>query len=189
MTGWLQNVLGGPRQSPREILLAAMTDFANPELAARAVQFYDNPQEFEAYLDGLYLEPPWAEHQRAPEPAELAFEIFSELLTQNGYLGNIDWKTGHEGIFEVFDRLFASSGLPIVTDAEKIEAERIIAASKERTVFMALWKYLDALARARERDVVHFYTGSDAHAPALLTPEARKRWRSAKFGKGFRVIP
>jgi hypothetical protein len=88
---WIERPFRPQGQDPRAVLLAAMTDFGGSALAARAVAFYDDPRQFEAFLDGLRLEAPWTEHARAPIPAELAFEIFFVLLLENKYLGYIGW--------------------------------------------------------------------------------------------------
>src|SRR5215510_10278867 len=100
MVGWLRKLLGGAShdRSPRDVLLAAMTDLANPALAAKALSLYDNPREFEAFLDNLDLGAPWSGEGRTPTPPELAYEIYFTLLSENSFLGNIDWAAGVEDI-------------------------------------------------------------------------------------------
>src|SRR4029453_9842655 len=50
LASWVQR-FRRKTKDPRDVLLAAMTDFSNSALASRAVAFYDNPQQFEAFLD------------------------------------------------------------------------------------------------------------------------------------------
>jgi hypothetical protein len=47
---------------------------------------------------------------------------------------------------------------------------------------------MDSIAKDRGRVVHYFWTESDCHAPALLTPEAYRRWKRAKFGKRLYVL-
>ena len=91
-----------PRQrpDPRDVLLAAMTDFSDSDLASRAVAYYDNPQQFEAFLDEVNQESPWSGDERVPTPAELAFEIFFNLLIENNYLEYIAWDAGGDEVLD-----------------------------------------------------------------------------------------
>ncbi len=50
LASWMQTPFRRQRQNPRDVLLAAMTDFSNSALASRAVAFYDDPQQFEEFL-------------------------------------------------------------------------------------------------------------------------------------------
>jgi len=192
MVGWLRKLLGGANQdrSPKDVLMAVMADLANPALAAKALRLYDNPQEFEAFLANLGQEAPWSEEGRIPTPPELAFEIYFALLSENSLLGYIDWAAGREEILAEFDRLFASAGLIPFTEAERDEATRICSMCEGRgDAFPALIRHLEVAAQTRGRTVVYFGMGQDANFPLLLTPECYKRWRFARFGTGFRVIP
>jgi hypothetical protein len=192
MVGWLRKLLGGAShdRSPRDVLMAAMTDFATPALAAKALSFYDNPREFEAFLANLGREAPWSEEGRIPTPPELAFEIYFTLLSENSFLGNIDWAAGGEDILAEFDRLFSSAGLIPFTEAECDEATRICSTHEGRgEAFPSLIRHLEVAARNRGRTVVYFGMGQDANFPLLLKPECYKQWRFAKFGTGFRVLP
>jgi hypothetical protein len=190
---WIERPFRPQGQDPRAVLLAAMTDFGGSALAARAVAFYDDPRQFEAFLDGLRLEAPWTEHARAPIPAELAFEIFFVLLLENKYLGYIGWDAGADQILEAYDRLFARAGLAKFTDAERQEARRICSRCRQRgDPLLLLFDHLAAAAKARGREIVHLNMGQADQFPALLPPEAYRRWtrwNSPKFGKRFPVIP
>jgi hypothetical protein len=170
-----------------------MTDFSNSALASRAVAFYDDPQQFEEFLDGVNREGPWAEYARAPKPAELAFEIFFVLLLENNYLGYVDWDAGGDEVLEAYDRLFLRAGLAKFTDAEREEAARICTRCRQRgDPLLMLFDHLDAAAKTRARKIVHFNMGQADQFPVLLTPEAYgrwTRWNAPKFGKGSPVIP
>jgi hypothetical protein len=170
-----------------------MTDFGNSTLASRAVAFYDDPQQFETFLDSLRKDAPWFETGRAPKPAELAFEIFFVLLEENHYLGYVDWDAGGEEVLEAYDRLFLRAGLSEFTDTEREEAARICTRCRKRgDPLLMLFDHLEAAAKTRARKIVHFHMGQADQFPALLTQEAYRRWtrwNTPKFGKGFPVIP
>ena len=192
MASWVQR-LRRKTQDPRDVLLAAMTDFSDSDLASRAVAFYDNPQQFETFLDAVNQEAPWSADERVPTPAELAFEIFFNLLIENNYLGYIAWDAGGDEVLEGYDRLFSTAGLAKFTDGEREEAARICTRCRKRgDPLLMLFDHLHAAAKTRGREIVHFNMGQGDQFPALLTPEAYRRWtrwNAPKFGKGFRVIP
>ena len=192
MAGWVQKLLGGRSQarSPRDLLADAMADFANADLASQALRFYDTPQAFEIFLDENNLqEAPWSDGGRAPTSPELAFEIFFRLLIANARIGQIDWASDAAEVIQVFDRLFAAAGTAQLADAERAELEQIGSHGKRGEAFLKLAPHLEAAAQTRGRKVAYFGMGQDAHFPALLTPQAYARWRRAKFGKGFPVLP
>ena len=122
---WILRPFRRQRQDPRDVLLAAMTDFGDAALASRAVAFYDDPQQFEAFLDSVNQEAPWSADERVPTPAELAFEIFFYLLSENNYLGYVDRDAGADQVLEAYDRLFLRVGLAKFTAAERENAARI----------------------------------------------------------------
>ena len=170
-----------------------MTDFSDSALASRAVAFYDNPQQFQAFLESMSQEAPWEEYARAPMSAELAFEIFFVLLRESNYVGYVDWDAGGDEVLDAYDRLFLRAGLAKFTDAEREEAARICTRCRERgDPLLMLFDHLAAAAKTRDREIVHIYMGQADQFPALLTPEAYRRWtrwNAPKFGKGFPVIP
>src|SRR5262245_34108083 len=170
-----------------------MTDFSNPALASRAVALYDNPQQFEAFLDRVNQEAPWSADERVPTPAELAFEIFFNLLSENNYLGYVDCDAGADQVLEAYDRLFLRASLAKFTPAEREDAAGICSRCRKRgDPLLMLFDHLHAATKARGREIVHFNMGQADQFPALLTPEAYQRWtrwNAPKFGKGFPVIP
>jgi hypothetical protein len=107
----------------------------------------------------------------------------------NARIGQIDWASDAAEVIQVFDRLFAAAGTAQLADAERAELERIGSHGKRGEAFLKLAPHLEAAAQTRGRKVAYFGMGQDAHFPALLTPQAYARWRRAKFGKGFPVIP
>src|SRR5262249_20264701 len=190
---WIQRLFRRQRQDPRDVLLAAMTDFGDAALASRAVAFYDDPQPFEAFLDSVNQEAPWSADERVPTPAELAFEIFFYLLSENNYLGYVDWDAGADQVLEAYDRLFLRSGLAKFTAAEREDAARICLRCRKRgDPLLMLYDHLETAAKARGRKIVHFNMGQGDQFPSLLTPDAYQRWtrwKAPKFGKEFPVIP
>jgi hypothetical protein len=181
-----------PRRASDHAAVRA-TDFSDSDLAARAVAFYDNPQQFEAFLEGVNQEAPWSADERVPTPAQLAFEIFFNLLIENNYLGYIAWDAGGDEVLEGYDRLFSTAGLDKFTDGEREEAARICTRCRKRgDPLLMLFDHLHAAAKTRGRKIVHFNMGQGDQFPALLTPDAYRRWErwnAPKFGKGFPVIP
>jgi hypothetical protein len=170
-----------------------VTDFGNSALASRAVAFYDDPQQFEAFLDSVNQSVPWWDDDRVPAPAERAFEIFFNLLSENNYIGYVDWDAGGDQVLEAYDRLFLRAGLARFTDAEREEAARICTRCKERgDPLLMLFDHLETAVKTRGRKIVHIHLGQADQFPALLSPEAYRRWTrwsAPKFGKGFPVIP
>jgi hypothetical protein len=189
----VQKLFRRKSEDPRDVLLAAMIDFSNSALASRALAFFDDPRLFEEFLDSINQEGPWAEFARAPTPAELAFEIFFELLSENNYLGYVDWDAGCVEVLEAYDRLFLRASLAKFTDAEREVAARICTRCKKRgDPLLMLFDHLEAAAKTRARRIVRFNMGQADQFPALLTPEACRRWtrwNAPKFGKGFPTIP
>src|SRR5215475_8985222 len=190
---WIERLFRRQRQDPRDVLLAAMSDFSGSDLASRAGAFYDNPQQFEAFLDGVNQEAPWSADERVPTAAELAFEIFFNLLIENNYIGHITWDAGGDEVLDSYDRLFSTAGLAKFTDDEREDAARICTRCRKRgDPLLMLFDHLHAAAKRRGREIVHFNMGQGDQFPALLTPDAYRRWErwnAPKFGKGFPVIP
>jgi len=170
-----------------------MTDFSNSALASRAVTFYDDPQQFEAFLQSVRQDAPWSADDRVPTPAELAFEIFFVLLLEDNYIGYVDWDAGANEVLDAYDRLFSRASLAKLTDAERQMAAHICIRCRRRgDPLLMLFDHLATAAKARKREIVHFHMGQADQFPALLTAEAYRRWtrwNAPKFGKGFPVIP
>ena len=192
MASWVQMLFRRQRQDPRHVLRQAVTDFSNSALASRALAFYDDPQQFEAFLESVRQEAPWSADERVPMPAELAFEIFFVLLLEDNYIGYVDWDAGGGEVLDAYDRLFSRAGLAKFTAAEREEAARIcIRCRKRGDPLLMLFDHLQSAAKARAREIVRFHMGQADQFPALLTPEAYRRWtrwNAPKFGKGFPVI-
>jgi len=191
LASWVQR-FRRKTHDPRDVLLAAMTDFSNSALASRAIAFYDDPQQFEVFLEGVRQDAPWSADERVPMPAELAFEIFFVLLLEDNYIGYVDWDAGGGEVLDAYDRLFSRADLAKFTAAEREQAARIcIRCRKRGDPLLMLFDHLQAAAKARAREIVRFQMGQADQFPALLTPEAYRRWTrwsAPKFGKGFPVI-
>ena len=98
--------------------------------------------------------------QRVPTPAELAFEIFFNLLIENNQLGHIAWDAGGDEALEGYDRLFSTAGLAKFTDGECEEAANICTRCRKRgDPLLMLFDHLHAAAKTRGREIVHSNMG------------------------------
>jgi hypothetical protein len=99
----------------------------------------------------------WSADERVPTPAELAFEIFFNLLIENDHLGHIAWDAGADEVLEGYDRLFSTAGLAKFTDGEREEAASICTRCRKRgDLLLMLFDHLHAAAKTRGREIVHF---------------------------------
>lgn len=165
-------------------------DFANTELTALALHFFDNPRDYEAFLDQNRMqEAPWEDDARSPSPGELAFEVFFNVLISKSHIGYVDWSSGTDEIVQVFNRLFSKAGVASLAEVEQDEFFHATADCGRGGAFPKLVPHLARAADRRGRKVVYFDMGSDANFPALLSLQAYERWRKAKFAEGFPVVP
>jgi hypothetical protein len=190
MIRWLKNLLGpkAPPPDPRQILAEAISEIGDPSLVPKAMELYDSPEAFDAYMYEAHLEPPWVSDDRAPRPGELGYEILWTVLEQNGRAGFIDWATGVIGILDTFDELFVKAGVARFSVEQRTELERLHEHAERGKAFRALFKTLDRAAQERGLEVTYRSLDHDAHYPVLLTPAAYKRWDNAMFAKGLPVI-
>jgi hypothetical protein len=184
-------IFGSRRALPPDALLQrAIAQIAGTTVAEQALAFFRDPEDFLVWLESRGQYPAYAQDEREPTPAELASEIFSQLLSDHGHIAVIDWKTGVDGIVDACDRMFA------LQDAPPLEAEEIArmhataaAGSAPDAPYMGLRDRLHAAAGARGLALAHMDMGQDAHFPLALRAEHWPQIRDARFGKHFPVIP
>jgi hypothetical protein len=191
MARWLRLLLGkaAATPSPRAVLAAAVSEFADASLVERTLALYDAPHAFEEYALESGHEPPWLEEERNPTPEELASEVLLRVLFVEGYVGHIDWADGVNSILGIFDSLFLKRGVPTLNAEERATLTRSAIDSVRGDAFMQLLDPLQAAAKTRGFEIVYLDLGQDAHFPLLLTTDAFRRWRKATFGKGVPVLP
>ncbi len=181
----------GKKTDPAEVratLAGAMRDLGGEELALRVLHFFDNREAYEGWADHSVGEPAWVSDGYEPSLAEIAADIFRELLIQDRRGVIIDWAAGASGILDDIDTLFERAGKPKIDAARREALVSQYGQVKRGDAILKLMTPVEQEAAARGLAIHWWNTEADAHLPLLLTPEARKRWSGASFGKNFPVL-
>lgn len=191
LVSWLDRSLGREKaiSDPRALLAEAMSDIGGTLLAERAIAFFDAPKDFTEYAIDVRTEPLWVLEDREPAPDELASEIFISLLLAEDRLGCVDWADGYEKVAAVFDSLLSHAKVAVLQADERNALAAKAASAARGEAFLQLWPLLEGQAKRRGLEFVYVNLGQDAHFILLMSPEAKKRWSQARFGKGFPVLP
>lgn len=172
----------------RQILQDSLRDFAGDELAQKALQLFDSEGARQQFYEDIDSEPPWAEDGRQPSQAELASELFSQLLISQNYLVVLDWADDLEQVVEGFNQLAQRANVIPLSTPECDEMRTKIEGAQRGEVIERLLPELQKAAKLRERTCVSLVSDSDAHFLMLVAAPIFARWRSEKFGKNYPVL-
>ena len=187
MFDWLRKK--NPEDSPRTMLGEAVADATSVELADRALRLFDSSDELQCFFDEARVDTPWEVDGRKPGSDELAATIFLELLLFEEYIGIIDWSEGTDSIVETCDNLLVKAGTQRLSEEERLSIAFKATDCKRGEHFLRVRTELETAAESRGLVFFCIDRGEDAHLPMLLKPVAYDRWRNARFGKGFPVLP
>jgi hypothetical protein len=157
---WIQRLFRRQRQDPRDVLRAGHDRFRQFRLASRAVAFYGAGTRSSSHQGTDWFTLSRNASNCCGSSAERAFEIFFNLLSENNYIGYVDWDAGGDQVLEAYDRLFLRAGLARFTDAEREEAARICTRCKERgDPLLMLFDHLETAVKTRGREIVRIHLG------------------------------
>ena len=178
-----------PALEPRQALSEAIHAFGGSPRVEIALRYFDDPKSFEEDVLEAGREPGWFSDEREPSEAELASGIFNFLLSHNDYIAHMDWAAGPDEIVSSLNQMFLANALPSLDETEQARFHVACEGQKRGGDFEACRSLMEEAARQRGGLMEYFIYGDDAHHPVFVSPEWSRRWSSARFGKGFPVVP